>query len=205
MKEIHDLREDYRMIEMLWEEQKASLENRIKQLEEKVEKMENSGGEKLESRELMKKMKKMERNSELAERRRRKNNIIIKGMKVENGGKRKEKMEKFLEEKITKKKVKVDEVQDIWKEMKEKVKSAITKQKKRIIPWRLGRKEWYNKEWKERKRRLRRLMRDWKKGKIGKEEYVRERKEHKEWCNGIFHYLGDPDSQISSREKMEEI
>ncbi|TGZ50575.1 hypothetical protein DBV15_11466, partial [Temnothorax longispinosus] len=63
-----------------------------------------------------------------------------------------------------------------------KVKSAITKRKKKIIPWRLGRKEWYNKEWKERKRRLRRLMRDWKKGRIGKEEYVRERKEHKEWC-----------------------
>ncbi|TGZ36994.1 hypothetical protein DBV15_12441, partial [Temnothorax longispinosus] len=31
--------------------------------------------------------------------------------------------------------------EDIWKEMKEKIKSAITKQKKKIIPWRLGRKE----------------------------------------------------------------
>ncbi|XP_024875049.1 DNA ligase 1-like [Temnothorax curvispinosus] len=92
MKEIHELREDYRMREMLWGEQKASLENRIKQLEEKVEKMENSEGEKLVSSELMKKMKEMERNSELAERRKRKNNIIIKGMKVENGGERKEKM-----------------------------------------------------------------------------------------------------------------
>ncbi|XP_011862183.1 PREDICTED: putative golgin subfamily A member 6-like protein 6, partial [Vollenhovia emeryi] len=72
--------------------------------------------------------------------------------------------------------------EDIWKEMKEKVKSAITKRKKKIIPWRLGRREWYNKEWKERKRRLRRLMREWKKGRIGKDEYVKERKEHKEWC-----------------------
>ncbi|TGZ47945.1 Axoneme-associated protein [Temnothorax longispinosus] len=50
--------------------------------------------------------------------------------------------------------------EDIWKEIKEKVKSTITKQKKRIIPWRLKRKEWYNKKWKERKRRLRRLMRE---------------------------------------------
>lgn len=25
-------------------------------------------------------------------------------------------------------------------------------------------------------------MRDWKKGRIGKEEYVRERRKHKEWC-----------------------
>ncbi|TGZ50928.1 hypothetical protein DBV15_11860 [Temnothorax longispinosus] len=111
MKEIHDLRENYRMREMLWEEQKVSLENRIKQLEKKVEKMENNGDKKLESSELMKKMKEMERNSELAEKRRRKSNIIIKGIKVENGGDRKEKMEKFLEEKITKKKVEVDEVQ----------------------------------------------------------------------------------------------
>ncbi|XP_024873766.1 golgin subfamily A member 6-like protein 22, partial [Temnothorax curvispinosus] len=104
MKEIHDLRENYKMREMLWEEQKVSLENRIKQLEKKVEKMENNGDKKLESSELMKKMKEMERNSELAERRRRKSNIIIKEMKVENGGDRKEKMEKFLEEKITEKK-----------------------------------------------------------------------------------------------------
>ena len=36
--------------------------------------------------------------------------------------------------------------EDIWKEIKEKVKSAITKHKKRIIPWRLGRREWYNKK-----------------------------------------------------------
>jgi len=60
----------------------------------------------------MKKMKEMERNAELAERRRRKNNIIIKGMKVENGSERKEKMEKFLGE-ITKKKMELEEVQAI--------------------------------------------------------------------------------------------
>lgn len=60
----------------------------------------------------MKKMKEMERNAELAERRRRKNNIIIKGMKVENGSERKEKMEKFLGE-ITKKKIELEEVQAI--------------------------------------------------------------------------------------------
>lgn len=48
MKEIHDLSEEYRKREMLWEMQKASLESRVKQLEEKIEKVENSGGEKLE-------------------------------------------------------------------------------------------------------------------------------------------------------------
>jgi len=46
------------------------------------------------------------------------------------------------------------DTEDIWKEMKEKVRSAITKHKKRIIPWRLGRKEWYNKKWKERKKKI---------------------------------------------------
>ncbi|XP_011858801.1 PREDICTED: trichohyalin-like [Vollenhovia emeryi] len=111
MKEIQEMREDYRMREILWEEQKARLENRIKQLEEKVGKMEDNGGGKLVS-EFTKKMKEMERNSEIVERRRRRNNIIIKGMKVENGSEGKEKMKKFLEEEITKK-MEVEEVQTI--------------------------------------------------------------------------------------------
>lgn len=42
------MRKEYRKREMLLEEQKVSLENRIKQLEEKIEKVENSGGEKVE-------------------------------------------------------------------------------------------------------------------------------------------------------------
>jgi len=46
------------------------------------------------------------------------------------------------------------DTKDIWKEMTEKVRSAITKHKKKIIPWRLGRREWYNKEWKERKKKI---------------------------------------------------
>ncbi|XP_011869086.1 PREDICTED: uncharacterized protein KIAA1211 homolog, partial [Vollenhovia emeryi] len=112
MKEIQEMREDYRMRKILWEEQKERLENRIKQLEEKVGKMEDNGGGKLVS-EFTKKMKEVERNSEIVERRRRRNNIIIKGMKAENGSEGKEKMKKFLEEEITKKKMEVEEVQTI--------------------------------------------------------------------------------------------
>lgn len=36
--------------------------------------------------------------------------------------------------------------------MKEKIKGAITKHRRKIILWSLGKREWYNKEWKGRKR-----------------------------------------------------
>jgi len=39
----------------------------------------------------------------------------------------------------------------MWTEMKNKVKKSIMKNKKKVIPWRLGRKEWHSKEWKKKK------------------------------------------------------
>lgn len=40
------------------------------------------------------------------------------------------------------------ETEGISKEIKEKVKDAITKHKRKIIPWRLEKRDWFNKEWK---------------------------------------------------------
>ncbi|KMQ92549.1 flagellar attachment zone protein 1-like protein [Lasius niger] len=34
----------------------------------------------------------------------------------------------------------------IWRELEKKVKNSITKVKKKIIPWKLGRREWHSKE-----------------------------------------------------------
>lgn len=73
-----------------------------------------------------------------------------------------------------------NDTEDIWKEIKEKIKGAITKHRRKIILWSLGKREWYNKEWKGRKRELRRILRDLKKERTNKEDYVRKRKEYKE-------------------------
>lgn len=53
--------------------------------------------------------------------------------------------------------------EDIWKEIKEKVKDVITKHKIKIISWKLGKRDWYNKKWKGKKRELRKILRDMKK------------------------------------------
>lgn len=71
--------------------------------------------------------------------------------------------------------------EDIWKEIKEKVKDVITKHKIKIISWKLGKRDWYNKKWKGKKRELRKILRDMKKRR-NKEEYPRKRKEYREWC-----------------------
>ncbi|XP_036144952.1 UPF0329 protein ECU05_1680/ECU11_0050-like [Monomorium pharaonis] len=55
------------------------------------------------------------------------------------------------------------------------------KEKKKIIPWKMGRRGWHSKKWKVKKRELRRDMRKMKKEKISKEEYIRKKKEYKVW------------------------
>lgn len=61
-------------------------------------------------------------------------------------------------------------------------KNSIMKVEKKIIPWKLGRREWHSKEWKKRKRGLKRELTRMKKGKINREEYVKKKKEYKAWC-----------------------
>jgi len=73
--------------------------------------------------------------------------------------------------------------EEMWTEIKKKVENSITKVKKKLIPWKLGRKEWHNKEWKEKKRELRRELRKLKKDKIQREEYVEKRKKYRKWCD----------------------
>jgi len=53
------------------------------------------------------------------------------------------------------------------------------KHRRKILPWKLGRREWYNKEWRDKKGGLRRALRDLKKGKIEKDEYVQRRRERR--------------------------
>lgn len=75
----------------------------------------------------------------------------------------------------------LSKTEDMWKEIERKVRNAITKYKRKIISWGLGRRVWYNKEWKDKKRELRRKLRDLKKEKIEREEYVKRRREHRKW------------------------
>lgn len=71
---------------------------------------------------------------------------------------------------------------EIWKELEEKVRDSIMKVEKRIIPWKLGKKEWHSKVWKTKKRELRKELRKLKKGIIDRGEYVEKRKEYRKWC-----------------------
>lgn len=75
------------------------------------------------------------------------------------------------------------ENESIWQELKLKVKSSITKCKKKIGIWKLGKKEWHSKEWKREKRYLRTMLRRMEKGKISREDYVKKRRDYKIWCN----------------------
>jgi len=66
--------------------------------------------------------------------------------------------------------------EEMWTEIKEKVKDSITKVRKKVIPWKLGRKEWHSKEWKKKKRELRKELRKLKKRQDSKGR-VRKKKE----------------------------
>jgi len=82
----------------------------------------------------------------------------------------------------------------MWTEIKKKVEDSITRVKKKVLPWKLGRREWHSKEWKKKKRELRKKLRKLKKDKIRREEYVEKRKEYRKWC----------DSERRKRETEEE-
>ena len=70
----------------------------------------------------------------------------------------------------------------VWNKLRDKIKTSIKTETKKVRRWRIGDKIWHSKEWKERKRKLRKELRELRKGKIDKEEYVYKRREHKEWC-----------------------
>ncbi|XP_071577672.1 uncharacterized protein [Temnothorax nylanderi] len=96
--DIKGLMEELKRREEIWEKQKKALEEKVKIMEEKIEKLEVKGAEEKEGRELIGKMKEIERSMEMTERRKRKNNIIVKEEKVGNDKERKEEFEKLIEE-----------------------------------------------------------------------------------------------------------
>lgn len=52
----------------------------------------------------------------------------------------------------------------------------------RIVGGREEERRRYGRRWKEKKRLLRKELRKWRKGKVSREEYVKERKRYKRWC-----------------------
>lgn len=65
-----------------------------------------------------------------------------------------------------------------WRDLegtKEKVKNATMKIKRKIIPWKMGKKAWHSEEWKKIKRGLRRELKRMKKGKTSREEYIKKK------------------------------
>ncbi|XP_076248106.1 uncharacterized protein LOC143187781 [Calliopsis andreniformis] len=75
-----------------------------------------------------------------------------------------------------------EDIEGTWGEIAGKVKSSIKKIRRKIIRWKLGKKDWHSRVWGERKRELKKTMRAWKKGKINREEYIGKRKEFRAWC-----------------------
>lgn len=78
---------------------------------------------------------------------------------------------------------------ELWEEIKEKVKSVTMKESREVGKWSLGKRPWHNGEWKKRKREVRRCLRQFRKNKVGREEFVKKKKEYREWCKikGIKH------------------
>ncbi|XP_077256518.1 uncharacterized protein LOC143894248 isoform X1 [Temnothorax americanus] len=113
-KEIRELKEEFKRREEILEQQKKSLEKRIKKVEEKIEKTELNIEDKSEGGYLMEKMKEMERNMEIAERRRRRNNIVVKGTAIGSEAGKKEKVEKMISE-IKEMKITIEQVHEIGK------------------------------------------------------------------------------------------
>ena len=113
-KEIRELKEEFKRREEVWEQQRKMLEERVKKVEEKIENKELSIEDKSEGRNLMEKMKEMERNMEMAERRRRRNNIVVRGAAIGSETGKKEKIEKMISE-INEMKVDIEQVYEVGK------------------------------------------------------------------------------------------
>lgn len=60
----------------------------------------------------------------------------------------------------------------IWREFEKKVNNSIMKTKKKIIPWKFGRKVWHSKEWKMKKRELK-ILRKMKRGKTNRKNTLK--------------------------------
>lgn len=44
-----------------------------------------------------------------------------------------------------------EETEELWKEIKGKIQEMITKEKRTVIPWPMGRRAWHSKEWKQKR------------------------------------------------------
>lgn len=67
------------------------------------------------------------------------------------------------------------DVENIWREIKEKMERLIKKEKRKIKR-ELGERKWHSKEWRKKKRDLRKEMRKLKRGAISTEECINRRK-----------------------------
>lgn len=76
----------------------------------------------------------------------------------------------------------VDSVEKRWSEVKELINMNITRKEIKIKKWKLGMRNWWDKECSRSKRKAGNLLKKWKRGKGKKEEYKKARREWKELC-----------------------
>jgi len=187
--EMEGLRRDMRENEKRWREEKEKLEECIRELKRRVGEMEVSlkkekkeeregegrGGER-ERREVVEKMKEMEKRLERKERKERRKNILIRGLEVEEEGKRRKAVEEVLE-KIGAE-VEVEEVRKIgrgegktetvWVRLKnEEQRNEVMRMKKTLK----GKRERIMEDWTWKERKMR-----WKLEEIARSEMRKGRK-----------------------------
>lgn len=75
-----------------------------------------------------------------------------------------------------------EEREELWKEISDNVRGAIKKKKVKIRKWKLGKRKWHDGEWRMNKRKLRKILRRVRNGKEPKEEYLKEKREYRRWC-----------------------
>lgn len=72
------------------------------------------------------------------------------------------------------------EIDEEIEEMIKKINEGIIGKKKRKNG--TGRKKWWDGEYKRKKKEVRRILKEWKKGRVGKEEYIEGKKEYRSLC-----------------------
>lgn len=71
------------------------------------------------------------------------------------------------------------ETENLWKEIREKVKTSTRKNLRTVKNWKLGKRICYSREWNEKKREVRKILRKIVMGQSQKEEYTKVVKEYK--------------------------
>lgn len=88
----------------------------------------------------------------------------------------KEETEEFEKESI----LEGDDIEEVWRKLKEKICVAMTRKEKVFRRKELGHKDWWDKECTRKKNEVKRIYTKWRGGKIERESYIKKKKKLRE-------------------------